>query len=630
MSVSSQSASAALPVPAPPLRAPFADDNSGIDYFRSSYHYRHLSIRVAEELEKGHSFILLSGESAAHGELLERALNEHAASRYRATALRCYPEMDFAQLVHAYNGRLGLYHQANDGGIWTLLSRLMVEQRKGTQPVLVLERAEALDVTCIDEILRFARIDQPHVMPVVLLAGKGFCELLRTPQFAFLKATITSHVSADRLEPQEIGGFIRHQLNEQIDEDLFPSHKLNDIAAASDGDLAIVNRLIREVLASGRSDSQLSAPDPVKSLEISRVEHQDREDETKAHAVLVESAAVSRTTREARRKVGWGMRLGVAFLVMCAALFAIGLRFLDPEAARTLRSRVVSVTESLPAFSASNKLTVVAARPSAPTTQTSWQTQASSVLEGAKTARSSGLAPSLSPSSHQEDGKSKADTALSVVVQSQNRPSGTSDSAANGNTGTGRSAALQKRSAAAERSLITASRAPPSPEPAVAAKHTHAPDFQATVSAPRISAEASRAALGDQRTTSQVQALATPNASISPHVAVTLPQPQRPTAPDPETVMMVERGNALLMTGDIASARSFFARAAATGDPDAEFGLAQSYDPLFLSWVGARGLSGDAAIALGWYRRAAAAGSRAAATRLVQLGQAASPQSERR
>ncbi len=92
---------------------------------------------------------------------------------------------------------------------------------------------------------------------------------------------------------------------------------------------------------------------------------------------------------------------------------------------------------------------------------------------------------------------------------------------------------------------------------------------------------------------------------------------QRPPAED--VAPLVKRGGELLASGDIASARRFFERAAEGGDPAAALGLGKSYDPLFLAKIRSRGITGDPAKAAEWYRRAAASGSAEAAALLARL-----------
>ena len=66
-----------------------------------------------------------------------------------------------------------------------------------------------------------------------------------------------------------------------------------------------------------------------------------------------------------------------------------------------------------------------------------------------------------------------------------------------------------------------------------------------------------------------------------------------------ETAALVARGDTLLSTGDIASARLFYERAADAGGGLAAIRLGETFDPLHLS-----GVRGDPAVALVWYRRA--------------------------
>lgn len=83
--------------------------------------------------------------------------------------------------------------------------------------------------------------------------------------------------------------------------------------------------------------------------------------------------------------------------------------------------------------------------------------------------------------------------------------------------------------------------------------------------------------------------------------------------------MLVRRGEQMLAAGDIAAARGFFERAASAGDAEAAYGLGKSFDPAYLWQIGVRGLSGNRAMAISWYRKAKDAGSTAAAMRLERL-----------
>ena len=67
---------------------------------------------------------------------------------------------------------------------------------------------------------------------------------------------------------------------------------------------------------------------------------------------------------------------------------------------------------------------------------------------------------------------------------------------------------------------------------------------------------------------------------------------------------LLERGDTLFATGDLAAARMFYERAAGAGHGQAALHLGETYDPAFLARTGLIGARGDAAVAAYWYRRA--------------------------
>jgi hypothetical protein len=71
-----------------------------------------------------------------------------------------------------------------------------------------------------------------------------------------------------------------------------------------------------------------------------------------------------------------------------------------------------------------------------------------------------------------------------------------------------------------------------------------------------------------------------------------------------EIVALVTRGDEVLSTGDITSARLFYERAANGGDALSALRLGATYDPTFLGRAGIRGISGDLDRASLWYLRA--------------------------
>jgi len=93
------------------------------------------------------------------------------------------------------------------------------------------------------------------------------------------------------------------------------------------------------------------------------------------------------------------------------------------------------------------------------------------------------------------------------------------------------------------------------------------------------------------------------------------PDPQNAT----EVARLVARASVLLGQGDIGSARVVLERAAETGNPQASFALAETYDPLVLRRWGAYGTLGDPARARDLYAKAQAGGIKEARERFDAL-----------
>jgi hypothetical protein len=91
--------------------------------------------------------------------------------------------------------------------------------------------------------------------------------------------------------------------------------------------------------------------------------------------------------------------------------------------------------------------------------------------------------------------------------------------------------------------------------------------------------------------------------------------------PQAEIAALVTRGDDFLKSGDVASARLFYERAADAGDGSAALRLGATFDPGVLARAGIRGIPGDPAQASSWYRRARDLGEAAAAERLKSLEQ---------
>ncbi|HJZ16725.1 MAG TPA: hypothetical protein VJ251_14875 [Stellaceae bacterium] len=77
----------------------------------------------------------------------------------------------------------------------------------------------------------------------------------------------------------------------------------------------------------------------------------------------------------------------------------------------------------------------------------------------------------------------------------------------------------------------------------------------------------------------------------------------------PENAVLIEKGQVLMRSGDIASARLLFQRLANAGIADAALALAATYDPRYLAQHSLIGVAGDETKARSWYQRASELGS---------------------
>jgi hypothetical protein len=113
----------------------------------------------------------------------------------------------------------------------------------------------------------------------------------------------------------------------------------------------------------------------------------------------------------------------------------------------------------------------------------------------------------------------------------------------------------------------------------------------------------------------------------APTLAPAQAQPVRPAPPRPrppaddmdEVQLLLKQGQDFVAAGDLATARVVLRRAAQAGAPAAAFTLAQTYDPMVLAKMRARGVEPDPAEARRWYEMAQKLGSSEAGQQLERL-----------
>jgi len=132
----------------------------------------------------------------------------------------------------------------------------------------------------------------------------------------------------------------------------------------------------------------------------------------------------------------------------------------------------------------------------------------------------------------------------------------------------------------------------------------------------------------------ELRSISTPSTLAPPAPPSTsdVAQLNRQNSPDPasapatpklldaaEIAFMMKGGAEFIANGNIAAARMMFRPAAEAGDPAAAFALAETYDPLVLAKLGAKGgIAPDVALAQRWYAKANELGYSASAWRLTR------------
>lgn len=92
-----------------------------------------------------------------------------------------------------------------------------------------------------------------------------------------------------------------------------------------------------------------------------------------------------------------------------------------------------------------------------------------------------------------------------------------------------------------------------------------------------------------------------------------------PIASNPAAAALISKGDGLLNSGDVASARQFYLRASELGDANGAYGVGRTYDPKIYADLNVQGLRPDPAKAKDWYKKAMAGGSMAAKLALDTL-----------
>ena len=570
----------------------FLEVEAGFEYFTTLAHYQSVADRILAVLAGGGRFILLTGSPMPNGRLLANALSKSAAAKYTVIGVPCGRNLtrdDWRRLVPGPAGEVDTKEFSASALLVTLGSPL---------PLYVLEEADQLSDEQLQEFFASWLFGEPTIGVAVLAVSPAFLARLEHPALSFLIEGLAARLLFQHLGPDEIGTFLRQQLRGGDPDRTFTADTIAAIATASGGDPALVNRLASRTLDTQRNPdarttpTQIPQPAPVpqptavlqptalaappkpplpEPIVEPAAETPPPEPETAAPpppeglAPPREEEPTAPLPRARRRGLGRRLVIGsIAVVAYVGVLLVLGSYI--PRYFRPSNDTQTALKPAQPEAPA----TTEAARPSA----------------GA-------VAPTSPPVTSQPSGSDQSENALS--------PSPTD---ASGQASANPVLAPPMPMAIAPPDTEVTAPASPAPPPPVSAEApkpavTAVPDNIEQPAAPR-SPPAS--AVPSTLPASNTAASATDAVRAAPQPVA--PPAVANAAVSKETAGLVARGDQLLATGDIISARLYYERAANAGNGHAALLMGETFDPEFLTHAGVRGVRGDAEIAATWYRRA--------------------------
>jgi hypothetical protein len=536
----------------------FALPKAGFDYFTTVAHYQSFASRIITALG-GFTVVVVTGDPPPIPQILYTALTTGAAAQYAVTGLSCGPELGRDELLRASHMLLG-----SSAGARTTSGN--PPWPSPAPPLLVFDDAAQLTDEQIElifeNICASTRRGDHGNMAAVLLARPDFLARLEQPALRFWLA---ERVLAARLRFQELGGgevmaFIRHQLPAGEAGRAFNEETVAGIANVSGGDPMLVNRFARRLLDHAAAKTAKgfgrSSSDPtVVAPTRWPVEKSRSTSDERPQDAAVPETALDLGEQRSTRR--W------------------------PGINATVRLSVVIVV-LLVCFGGAG-----AFFPDPPEEKVSTL----STLTGDASATSRGSELSVGKAAH--PGPAAAASVARAPVATLIAENRTAAAAPE--------PGASPTEVAPTRAADAAQTGPPE---AMVAPRKADPLMSPAGTGPTAAGTALSATLDAAPTTAR-------QPPITPATRIRL-SPAEITA-------LIARGDQLLGTGDVASARLFYERAADVGDGEAALKLGITFDPAFLSVGRLSGARGDPATAIAWYRRARNLGQAKAEIQLKRL-----------
>jgi hypothetical protein len=538
----------------------FALPEAGSDYFTTVAHYQSFVSRIIAALG-GFTVVVVTGNPPPNPQILYTALTAAAASQYAVTGLSCGPELGRDELLRV--SRVFLDPSAGDHT--TSKNPLSPSP---TPLIFVFDDAAQLSDEQIElifeNICMSTQRGDHRKTAAVLLARPDFLVRLERPALRFWLA---ERVLAARLRFQELGGdevmvFIRHQLPAGEAERAFREETVTAIANVSGGDPIQVNRFARRLLDHAAAKTPKSFGKSSSNPTVV--------------APIGPPAEESRFTTPGERPRDAGV----------------------PEPVLDLGGQIW--TRMRPSINATVRLSVVIAV---------WFA-------------CFGGAGAFFPDPAEEKvsvlgtltGDASATSRESVVGRGGGVPGAPcGDKCCAGACGYPDGATGKPNTCCGTRST----------SPPIGIAPTGAVDAAPTRPPEAIMAPAAADPLMSPARAGPTAVGTSPSATLEAAPTIATLTPITPAArllfSPAEITALIARGDQLLATGDLASARLFYERAADIGDGEAALKLGKTFDPVFLSFGRLSGVRGDPGTAIPWYRRARDLGRAEAESQLKRL-----------
>jgi hypothetical protein len=520
----------------------FALPEAGSDYFTTAAHYQSFASRTIAALS-GFTVVVVTGDPPPIPQILYTALTAGAASQYAVTGLSCGPELGRDELLRAS-------HVLSDPSTGARTTSGDPPTPSPAAPLLVFDDAAQLSDEQIELIFEnlcmSTRPGDHRNTAAVLLARPNFLARLEQPALRFWLA---ERVLAARLRFQELGGgevmaFIRHQLPAGEAERAFSEETVAAIANVSGGDPILVNRFARRLLDHAAAKTAKSFGRSSSNPTVVAPTERPVEKSRTTSDERPQDAAVPETVLDLGEQI-WTWRWpGINAMVRLSAVIVVWLVCFGGAGAffPDPPEEKVSILSTLTgdASAASRESEL-------------------SVGEAARPGPAAAASAARAPV---------------ATLMAENRT------------------AVAARAPGASPSEVAPTRAADAqtgpPEPIVASRKAN----------PLMSPAGAGPTAGGIALSATLEA-APAIATLTPITPAT-----RLRLSPAEITALIARGDQLLGTGDVASARLFYERAADVGDGEAALKLGMTFDPAFLSFGRLSGARGDPATAIAWYRRA--------------------------